>query len=60
MKKAISIHIIGTFIWLSCFLYIADGLEVGWIGRTLNVFALIFTNIIIAAYCDINDLYKNK
>lgn len=60
MKKAIAIHIFGTFIYLGCFLYITDGVKVGVMGRTLNILLLMFTNLIITAFCDINRLYKNK
>ena len=60
MKKAIAIHIIGTFIYLGCFLYITDGVKVGVMGRTLNILLVMFTNLIIAAFCDLNYLYKKK
>ncbi len=60
MNKGIAIHIFGTFIYLACFLYVSDGVILNPIYKIINVIFLISVNLSIAAYCDMNDLYKNK
>lgn len=60
MKKAIAIHIIFLILYLLAFLYVTDGVDVTPWGKFVNVFLLVFVQVCVAAYCDLNDLYKNK
>ena len=60
MKKGIFTHVIGTFIYLGCFLYVTDGIDINNLGKLGNVIMLGLVNLCIAAYCSIMDLYKKK
>jgi hypothetical protein len=60
MKRGIFTHIIGTFIYLGCFLYVSDGIELNALGKIGNVFMLVIVNLCIAGFCSLNDLYKKK
>jgi nicotinamide riboside transporter PnuC len=60
MKKGIFTHVIGTFIYLGCFLYVTDGIDINYLVKLGNVIMLGIVNLSIAAYCNLNDVYKKK
>lgn len=60
MKKAIAIHIVFLILYLIAFLYVTDGVDVTPFGRFVNVLLLVFVQTCVSAYCDLNELYKQK
>lgn len=60
MNKGIIIHILGTIIYLGCFLYVSDGITLNPAWKIINVTCLALVNFAIAGYCDINDIYNKK
>ena len=60
MKKAIFTHIIGSFMYLGCYLYVTDGIQVNAKQKMGNVYMLVIVNLCISAYCSLNDMYKQK
>jgi len=60
MKKSISIHIIGTILYLGAFLYISDGIDLEPKDKIENVVFLTLLNLVIAGYCSAWDINKKK
>ena len=60
MKKAIAIHIVFLILYLLAYIYVTDGVDVTPMDKIINLFTLVFIQICVAAFCDLNELYKNK
>lgn len=60
MKKAIAIHIVFLILYLLAYMHVTDGVDVQPLGKFFNVFLLVFVQICVAGYCDLQDLYRDK
>jgi len=60
MKKSIIIHIIGTILYLTAFLYISNGIDLDPIDKIANVAFLTLLNLGIAGYCSAWDINNKK
>jgi hypothetical protein len=60
MKKSISIHIIGTILYLGAFLYISEGIDLEPKDKIANVVFLTLLNLGIGSYCSIWDINKKN
>ncbi len=60
MKKEITIHVIGSFIYLACYLYVTDGIKITPGIKVANVVFLGLINFAIYGHCSIERIIKNK
>jgi len=60
MKKAITAHILGTILYLLCFMYVTNGIDLSPLAKGFNIYILVMVNLFIASFCLSNDLYNNK
>jgi hypothetical protein len=60
MSKSFFIHIIATIIYIILALYIIQDAETNVGLRLLLVVLYLFSQLVTAAFCDINDFYKNN
>jgi len=60
MNKAILIHILGTILYLLCFMYVTNGIELSPLAKGFNIYILVMVNLFITSFCLANDLYNKK
>ena len=60
MKKAIFVHILATILYLLCFMYVTNGIDLSPLGKGFNIYILVMVNLLVTSFCLANDLYKKQ
>ena len=60
MKKAIFVHILATILYLLCFMYVTNGIDLSTLDKGANIFIILIVNLLASMICIDQDLYKNK
>lgn len=60
INKGIVIHISATILYLLCFMYVTNGIDLSPLAKGFNIYILVMVNLLVSSFCLANDLYKNK
>ena len=60
MNKGLSVHLIATFLYILCIMYIFQEQSPDKFERLLIVFFMLIKNYIVSVVCYFNDYYDKK
>jgi hypothetical protein len=60
MKKAIFVHISATILYLLCFMYVTNGIDLSPLVKGLNIIIIVIVNLFASIICVQQDLYKKQ